>query len=79
MPWEELPLGPLKRTLEVPERWLILRALRHEGGNRQATARLLGINRTTLFNKMRKYNLGSFPTRPGPEPDSADSRTEKAG
>ena len=61
--WSDLPLGPLKRTLEIPERWLILRALRHEGGNRQATARLLGINRTTLFNKMRKYNLLSLPAK----------------
>ena len=60
---EDLPVGPLKRTLEVPERWLVLRALRHHGGNRQATARALGINRTTLFNKMRRYNLLSFPTR----------------
>jgi DNA-binding NtrC family response regulator len=61
--WSELPFGPLKEALEVPERWLILRALRHHRGNRQQTARTLGINRTTLFNKMRKYNLTSFPTR----------------
>ncbi len=62
--FEDLPLGPLKDALAIPERALILRALRREGGNRQATAQLLGINRTTLFNKMRKYDLLSFPSGP---------------
>jgi DNA-binding NtrC family response regulator len=66
--WEALPLGPLKQALATPERGLILRALRHHGGNRQATARTLGINRTTLFNKMRKYDLLSFPTSAPPAP-----------
>ena len=66
--WEDLPLGPLKQALEVPERALILRALRHHGGNRKETAATLGINRTTLFNKMRKYDLLSFPAgSPGPD------------
>ncbi|MEM7518405.1 MAG: helix-turn-helix domain-containing protein [Planctomycetota bacterium] len=27
------------------------------GGNRKETACMLGVNRTTLFNKMRKYGL----------------------
>jgi len=60
-PWDALPLGPLKQALEVPERALILRALRHHAGSRTETAATLGINRTTLFNKMRKYDLLSFP------------------
>jgi two-component system, NtrC family, response regulator AtoC len=60
-PWESLPLGPLKQALAIPERALILRALHHHGGSRQRTALLLDINRTTLFNKMRKYDLLSFP------------------
>ena len=54
---EDLPMGPLKEVLQVPERWLIQRALEAHGGNRLDTARALGVNRTTLFNKMRKYNL----------------------
>ena len=54
---EDLPLGPLKEVLGVAERWLIERALEAQGGSRQETARVLGVNRTTLFNKMRKYNL----------------------
>ena len=36
---------------------LIQRALRFTGGNRQMTAELLEVNRTTLFNKMKKYGL----------------------
>ncbi|MCZ6598576.1 MAG: sigma-54 dependent transcriptional regulator [Planctomycetota bacterium] len=56
-----LPLGPLKKALEIPERALILRALEESGGSRKKTAELLVINRTTLFNKMRKYGLSSFP------------------
>ncbi len=59
---EDLPLGPLKEVLGVPERYLIRRALVHHGGSRQLTARTLGINRTTLFNKMRKYDLLDFPS-----------------
>jgi len=48
---------PLKRALEDPERRIIEHALRTHDGNRQGTARALDINRTTLFNKMRKYDL----------------------
>lgn len=48
---------PLKTALEDPERRLIEAALRKFGGNRQETAKALDINRTTLFNKMRKYEL----------------------
>ncbi len=32
------------------------------GWNRQATAAMLGINRTTLFNKMHKYGLFDLDT-----------------
>jgi hypothetical protein len=48
---------PLKRALELPEREIVLRALRSNNWNRQRTAVALDINRTTLFNKMRKYGL----------------------
>jgi two-component system response regulator HydG len=58
---DDLPLGPLAGALAIPERFLVERALRHADGSRQAAARLLGINRTTLFNKMRKYDLLAFP------------------
>jgi DNA-binding NtrC family response regulator len=47
----------LREALEGPERRIIERALRQNGGSRQKTAESLDINRTTLFNKMRKYDL----------------------
>jgi len=55
--------GPLKKALEEPERSIILRTLELTRGNRTDTARMLEINRTTLFNKMRKYDLLDFPSR----------------
>jgi DNA-binding NtrC family response regulator len=51
----ELP--PLKKALEGPERAILRRALELCGGSRKKTAQMLGLNRTTLFNKMRKYGL----------------------
>ena len=48
---------PLKRALEDPERRIIERALVKLNGSRQKTALALDINRTTLFNKMKKYAL----------------------
>jgi DNA-binding NtrC family response regulator len=48
---------PLKQYLEDPERRYIEHVLRVHNGNRQDTAKALDINRTTLFNKMRKYGL----------------------
>lgn len=47
----------LKQGLEGPEKALIERSLQHHGGNRKKTAASLNINRSTLFNKMRKYDL----------------------
>lgn len=56
---EHMPtaLGPLKEALEGPERSIIERALEWNGGNRTRTAEMLSIDRSTLFNKMKKYNL----------------------
>ena len=48
---------PLKEALEGPERRLILEALEALKWNRQETARVLDINRTTLYKKMKKYGL----------------------
>lgn len=53
----EKRIMPLKRALQVPERRLIITALRIYGGNRGKTAAALRINRTTLFNKMRMHGL----------------------
>ncbi|HET6441214.1 MAG TPA: sigma-54 dependent transcriptional regulator, partial [Phycisphaerae bacterium] len=48
---------PLKKALEVPEKGIILRALEANHGSRQATAEALGINRTTLYKKMKRYGI----------------------
>ena len=48
---------PLKVALEKPEREVIERALRANNWNRQLTADVLDINRTTLYKKIKKYDL----------------------
>jgi DNA-binding NtrC family response regulator len=53
------PMGirPLKEALEEPEKRIIIQALQAFNWNRQETARVLDINRTTLYKKMKKYGL----------------------
>jgi DNA-binding NtrC family response regulator len=45
----------LRTALEAVERSLIDRALSKANGNRTEAAALLGLNRTTLVEKLRKY------------------------
>lgn len=52
---------PLKDALEVPERAIILSALEQHHWNRNATAEALGINRTTLYKKMKRLGLMHAP------------------
>jgi two-component system response regulator HydG len=47
----------LKEALEEPEKRIIIQALQALNWNRQETARVLDINRTTLYKKMKKYGL----------------------
>ncbi len=47
----------LKSALTEPERHLIIQALEASGWNRQKTAKTLGINRTTLYKKMKRYDI----------------------
>ena len=47
----------LKSALTEPERHLIIQALEASGWNRQKTAKTLGINRTTLYKKMKRYEI----------------------
>jgi DNA-binding NtrC family response regulator len=58
-PWSIEPaLGrTLKEALEGPERQIILEVLESNDWNRFATAELLGINRTTLYKKMKRLRL----------------------
>jgi len=58
----EMPM-PLKRALEEPERRIIEAALRANDWNRQTTAEMLEINRTTLYKKMKRYGLEYDPLR----------------
>ena len=55
------PLYPcgqtLKEALERPERQIIRRALEASKGNRSQAAEVLGINRTTLYKKMKRLGL----------------------
>jgi two-component system response regulator AtoC len=56
------PAGPpagcsLAEAMAEPEKQIIRATLSAHGGNRKATARALGINRTTLYKKMRKHGL----------------------
>ncbi len=47
----------LKEALEGPERQIILQCLRENDWNRNETADQLGVNRTTLYKKMKKLGL----------------------
>ncbi|MFC1667961.1 sigma-54-dependent transcriptional regulator [Chlamydiota bacterium] len=47
----------IKTTIEFHEKHLIQKALKHHNWHRDQVAKALGINRSTLFNKMKKYNL----------------------
>jgi DNA-binding NtrC family response regulator len=55
------PFAPLKEAVQsvagTRERALILEALRQAGGNRTRAARILGISRKTLFNKMTALGI----------------------
>jgi DNA-binding NtrC family response regulator len=54
---EEAEIGTL--SLEEIERQHIARILAAESGNISNSARVLGINRTTLYHKIKKYGLSS--------------------
>ncbi len=47
----------LAKNIAVAEKNCLLRALKKSGGNRTKTAKLLGISRKNLWEKMKNYNL----------------------
>lgn len=47
----------LDEALGIPEKAILLGALRAHGWNRNATAQRLGINRTTLYKKMKRLGI----------------------
>ena len=52
-----LPTAGEPDSLDAAERRHLAHALRHTGGNKRKAAHLLGIARSTLLNKVRKYGL----------------------
>jgi DNA-binding NtrC family response regulator len=57
MPTPGGPPLPLREALLLPEKQIIEQALQHCGGNRERAAVVLGINRSTLFHKLRKLGI----------------------
>jgi transcriptional regulator with PAS, ATPase and Fis domain len=53
----------LKDALQEPEKVYILQVLKETGGNKKKAAVKLGVNRTTLYSKLRKYNLLSLASK----------------
>jgi len=50
-------LSPLKEIMEQTEKQAVARALEINGNNRVAAAKMLGIHRTGLYQKMKKHRL----------------------
>jgi DNA-binding NtrC family response regulator len=57
IPHQEYNAVSLKKAVAEPEKNIIRQALEAHKWNRQKTADALGINRTTLFKKMKRYGL----------------------
>lgn len=53
----EIHLAPLELSLDSLEEDAVRRALEASSGNRSLAARRLGIHRTTLYHKMRRFGL----------------------
>ncbi len=65
-------------SLETAERELIARALDETGGRRTQAAALLGITRTTLYAKLKRYKIQS-PGTPGRPALSAPASAKEKG
>jgi two-component system, NtrC family, response regulator HydG len=48
---------PASCPAENDQKTQLVEALRRAGGNKSEAARILGINRVTVFNRMRKYGI----------------------
>ncbi len=44
-------------ALANPERQILMEALEANNWNRQETAKMLGVNRTTLYKKMKRFKI----------------------
>jgi len=50
-------VGPLDAEMREAEKKALARALKHAGGNRTLAARLLGVSRSTFYEKFAEYGL----------------------
>jgi DNA-binding NtrC family response regulator len=49
--------SPVARPRNIAEKEALVNALRQANGNQSQAARILGINRVTVWNRMRKYGI----------------------
>jgi two-component system, NtrC family, response regulator AtoC len=63
VPFEPAQTEEQLLSLAELERQHVLRVLQHTGGNKQAAARILGIDRTTLQRIIKRYNLDAAGAR----------------
>ena len=68
---QERPHGAVRPISEV-EQSHVLRALRAAEGNKSRAAQMLGIDRSTLYAKLKRYGLA------GPDPDGDGGRESPA-
>lgn len=59
---------PLNMTLAEIERIVIAQTLERTHGNKLEAARILGIYRPRLYNKIKKYGISTGPEQPAPKP-----------
>jgi two-component system response regulator HydG len=64
---DQHPLVPAHLTLEEMEKLAIAQALRLTGGNKSEAAERLGIHRTSIYDKMRRYGI-EWPRSEASEP-----------
>ncbi|MBI2393136.1 MAG: sigma-54-dependent Fis family transcriptional regulator [Deltaproteobacteria bacterium] len=69
---------PLGTTIQEAEKSLILRTLEHVGGNKQKAARVLGISRRCLYNRLEEYGVMKSNAEPAPEEDVAATDAAEA-
>src|SRR6266403_1439806 len=68
---DERPLIPAHLTLEEIEKLAIAQALRLTGGNKSEAAERLGIHRTSIYDKMRRYGIEWNPAGEEPAAEAA--------
>ena len=54
---QERELSISSPQVDHPEKEALIQALRQSGGNQSQAARILGVNRVTVWNRMKKYGI----------------------